>query len=185
MRFTTFSPLCPAAVAPQTSWTWWWMDSLSLSPPTRRQCTAAGDSASPPAQGPDPPSSYWLRRLPAVTSHLNQMAVTAPSCPAKALTTPHPLTRRSSHHTLVTGWVTGMSGSYMLPFQMTRTLDRLWLTAYWCSAVFTQQMVKAHWLLKNPTHTDWQQTPVFAALFPIGCSWPAWGHSCPVTCYFR
>lgn len=124
MRFTTFSPLCPAAVAPQTSWTWWWMDSLSLSPPTRRRCTAAGDSASPPAQGPDPPSSYWLRRLPAVTSHLNQMAVTAPSCPAKALTTPHPLTRRSSHHTLVTGWVTGMSGSYMLPFQMTRTLDR-------------------------------------------------------------
>lgn len=114
-------PLCVlAAVAPQTSWTWWWMDFLSLSPPTRRRFTAAGDSASLPAQRPDPPSSYWLRRLPAVTSHLNQMAVTAPSCPAKALTTPHPLTRRSSHHTSVTG----MSGSYMLPFQMTRTLER-------------------------------------------------------------
>lgn len=100
------------------------MGFLSLSRPMRRRCMAAGDSAFLPAQCLDPPSSFWLRSLPAVTSHLSQMAVTTPSCPAKARRTPRLLTRRSSHHTSVTGRVMGMSGSSMSPFQMTRTLDR-------------------------------------------------------------
>lgn len=175
------------------------MGFLSLSHPTRRRYMAAGDSAFLPAQGPDPPSSSWLRSLPAVTSRLSQMAVTVPSCPARARRTPRLLTRRSSHHTLATGWVMGMSGSSALPFQMTRTLDwqdravHRWhavrgllnsdgtllidRSLMQCSIYSADGERKTTAVKKRKKKaTDWQQTPVLAALFLSGFGPPSSGH---------
>lgn len=92
----------------------------------RRRCTAAGGSASLPAQLPGPRSSSWLRRPRAVSSlprAASQTAATARSYRAKALTTLHHLTKRSSRHMPETGSMTGTSCSSALHFQTIRTHD--------------------------------------------------------------
>lgn len=152
----------------------------------RRRCTAAGGSASLPAQPPGPRSSSWLRRLRAVSSlprAASQTAATARSYRAKALTTLHRLTKRSSRHMPETGWMTGTSCSSALHFQTIRTHDDGRRDSRVTEVVYDFDRCSVHSAdngSKKHKNRGSRQTPVLPALFLVGS--PASG---PITWYFR